>query len=829
MTKVTGLARFGEGHKLARVLVAVLLCVVAAFPAVARSAFDFDANHIPLSYVTRSSSDKNALTNSSAHTWLGANGRIEMSVTLTSASGNQVIFAQGSNAGSSTWELLLVSGHWRLGYNSVYRGANFPNNGGTGRWNEVTPTAGTTYGIVCERKDGKLYLTINDVVLVDGEAVAELGRNEGLTFFHRKSSNNWNNCPSSMKFHYAKIYNDGVLEAEYVPCIYKVFVGGIYDVVGGVEDYSSVVGFDWDERAEKFHEKFCNRGKADGGEEVDWIYPDTRSEFLQTDFVPDSTDVIKMKFSVMGASGHHTIFSVGGAGPSSPLLELLCLDTGKWRPSYKAVDGSNAAGAWTTNVDYEVEYSAADGFKVGNDVVKATMVNASLAGTFALTYGFTFFSRIQWSGDGAAAIDPLSCKAKCKFYWAKVYASDGTTLKADFVPYVDGDGFAGIKEKLSGKVFLPLFGRCVASNGARPQAVYVSPDSHGDNSNAGTFRSPCKTIHDAATRTVTGGTLYLKDGTYSHSSRYDLQGDNHAHSIIGFSGDPTKVIIRGARNGQRAFIASTDFGAINPVIKNLTFSNFKITYNGATVYAVGALIENCVFEDNETEVTDSSNWGGTLWADRTTVRRCVFTNNLACGTAALGSGAVLIGNSKVENCLFEGNVADGPEARCCTVYVAAGSTAAIRNCTFAKNSARATSTYSTAGIRIDSASARVVNTVFYGNEHNLGGSLEHSVGRFMHGTYDTAFVNCAADYQINSGCRTIDATVFADWANGDYAPHGKSRLINRGSAYLGAGATPEQYGADLLGNPRCVGAGIDIGAYEWQGRDPVFGFTILFK
>ena len=170
---------------------------------------------------------------------------------------------------------------------------------------------------------------------------------------------------------------------------------------------------------------------------------------------------------------------------------------------------------------------------------------------------------------------------------------------------------------------------------------------------------------------------------------------------------------------------SVDFGAVNPVIKNLTFSNFKISFNGATVYAVGALIENCV---------------------------------------------------------FGGNVADGPEGRCCTVYVAADSTAAIRNCTFAKNSARATSDESTAGIRSDSTGARVVNTVFYGNEHSLGASLKHSVARFMHGTYDTAFVNCAADHPINSGCRTIDGTVFADWTNGDYSPHGKSRLINRGSA-----------------------------------------------
>lgn len=809
MTKSEKQARFGLAH----VLVAVILCV-AALPAMARSAFDFDVNHIPISYVTRGSTVANALTNSSAHTWLRASGRIEMSVTLTSTSGNQVIFAQGG------WELLLVNGLWRLGYKNDYYGASW--NAGTGRWNQVTPTANTTYGIVCERKDGKLYLTINDVVLVDGvAATTEPGTGVGLTFFHRKNGGNWNDSPSKMRFHYAKIYNDGVQEAEYVPCIYKVFYGGIYDTVGGVDDYSSssVVGFDWDERAEKLHEKFCNMGKADGGEEIDWVRS-AGTEFLQTDFVPDSTDVIKMKFAVTGTGRHHAIFSAGGSGNNCNMMELLCLSAGTWRPSFKASD-SSAAGTWTTNVDYEVEYSAAGGFKVDGTVVKATMANASSAGTFSPAYGLTFFSRIMLQS-ATADINPLSEAGVYKFYWAKVYASDGTTLKADFVPYVDGDGFAGIKDKVSGKVFLPLFGRCVANNGARPQAVYVAPGTAGDDTNAGTIRSPFKTFDKAQKATTAGGSVYLKDGTYNTGVCVWFEGDG-AHSIIGASGDPKKVIVNSTAASTRAFCAR--YGG---AFRNLTFQNFSGGMDGSALYVTGGVyVDNCVFVSNTVSLSYSTSLGGILYVDSSTVRRCVFRNNLASGTAAFGSGAVLLGNSKAENCLFEDNVADGPETRCCTVYVAG--TAAIRNCTFAKNSARATTSDSTAGIYFGSANARVVNTVFYGNGHSLGASLEHSVGRFMNGSYDTAFVSCAADYQINSGCRIIDGAAFADWANGDYAPHEKSRLINRGFAYLDAGATPEQYGIDLLGNPRYVGTGIDIGAYEWQGKDPVIGLIFVLR
>ena len=806
--------------KLRQISIAALISLVAcaaALPALALSAFDFDANCIPLSYITRSTNGGTALTNSSARTWLGPNGRIEMSVTLQNT-GTQVIFAQGANNDASSWQLMVVSAQWRLGYKSVQKYAG-------------SPVANTRYDIVCERKNGKVSLVVNNVALIEDWEVDDLDVNEGLTFFHRKNKDKWNNSPSTMKFHYARIYNNGVLEAEYLPCANKIFTVGLYETVGDVWDTPSAIGFDWADRVAKIHEKFCNMSTSDGGEEVDWV-SSRSAEFLQTDFLPDTTDVIKMKFALTAASGNYTLFSAGGAkaGAGDPyMMELMCMQAGTWRPSFGSGAGSTV-GSWTTNVDYEVEYSAANGFKV-NDTFVEELPNSSLAGTFVPAFGFSFFSRLQPVN---GVINPLSCPAKCKFYWAKVYASNGTTLKADFVPYVDGNGFAGIKEKISGKVFLPLFGRLTPSNGARPHAVYVSPDAYGDDSNEGTFRSPYKSLTSAIGATVTGGTVYLKDGTYTSSnytSNYTLEGANRAHALIGVSDDPSKVVFDGVGIGKRAFVSRTSQGVTNGTFKNMTFCNFTNAYNGATIYSEGAQIENCVFENNEVSISnDSSVKGGIVHANGGSVKRCVFRNNRASGdSSALGSAALLLGNCVVENCLFEGNVSDGPEGRCCTVYVGGNSTATIRNCSFVKNHAQAETGDSTAGIRIDSAGARVVNTVFCGNSHNLGGSAVHSVARFMNGSFETVFSNCAVDYAIGSNGRVIGNTAFADWANGDYSPHEMSRLINRGVPYLGDGALPEQYGTDLLGNPRFVGAGIDVGAYEWQGKDPFFGITIMIR
>lgn len=808
-----------QHHPLARRLALLCTVFIVAYSACARSSFDFDERHIPLSYVTRSTSSSyaNALTNSSATTWLGANGRIEMSVTLQ-ATGVQVIFAQGSNVGNNTWELLTLNNNqWRLGYKGQYTSVANP-----------APAANTKYDIVCERKDGKLYLTINGVECINGKSVGELGRSEGLTFFHRKSGDNWNANPSTMKFHYARIYNDGELDAEFIPCAINVFGCGLVDTTGGTPDDVALGGdCDWNERGAKMHEKFCNAGVDEGGVEVDWVEPAGKVDSVQTDFVPDPTDIIKMKLMLTDANSHQTIFSSGGAGASglpAKAMALLCLAAGTWRADF--ADGSGASGgSWTTNVDYEVEYSRAEGVKVNG----AACCTVSGSTSFVPTYGITFFTRMYWSGDLGNALQPLNCPAKYKFYWAKVYASDGITLKADFVPYVDGNGFAGIKEKLSGKVFLPLFGRLNASNGAHPTAVYASPDAYADDTNAGTVRSPFKTVGTAVGKTATAGTVYLKEGTYRFSSSIALEGNDTAHAVIGVSEDPSRVVIS-ANGAFRAFVSRNQS---NAVFKNLTISNCVVGASGGAIYAQNAQIENCIFVSNSVSTTSGISGGGAIYADGCTVKRCVFRGNRSLGSTSLGSGALLLGNSLVENCLFEGNVADdgtSANGRCCTVYIGSDSTATIRNCTFVKNRAQTVAEDSTAGIRCDSAAASIVNTAFCGNEHNLGGSLKHSVVRLGHGTV-SMFVNCAADYTITNGCRKIDdgGSAFADWTNGDYSPHGKSRLINRGIAYFGRGVLPEQYGIDLWGNPRYVGASIDIGAYEWQGDDPQFGTTIIIK
>ena len=69
-------------------------------------------------------------------------------------------------------------------------------------------------------------------------------------------------------------------------------------------------------------------------------------------------------------------------------------------------------------------------------------------------------------------------------------------------------------------------------------------------------------------------------------------------------------------------------------------------------------------------------------------------------------------------------------------------------------------------------------------------------------------------YMNDDTCRLIDATAFADYANGNYAPASReSPLVNMGADYAASGGVSA---IDLAGNPRVWTSKPDIGAFEFQ-------------
>ena len=100
---------------------------------------------------------------------------------------------------------------------------------------------------------------------------------------------------------------------------------------------------------------------------------------------------------------------------------------------------------------------------------------------------------------------------------------------------------------------------------------------------------------------------------------------------------------------------------------------------------------------------------------------------------------------------------------------------------------------------------RVVNCTFAGNSAPYGS-----------GCYDCHVFNSAFVSQSTGACGTyehnVNATAYAfiDAANGDYRLSAGSSCIDAGDSSKVAETT------DLAGNPRIVGAAVDVGCYERQ-------------
>ncbi len=298
---------------------------------------------------------------------------------------------------------------------------------------------------------------------------------------------------------------------------------------------------------------------------------------------------------------------------------------------------------------------------------------------------------------------------------------------------------------------------------------------------------------------------------------------------------------------------------------------------GGAIYNNGATLSlnNCVISDNEAKSGGGAlySWGG-----ETTLVNCAITNNSAnildadpmyfdggvCGGAIYNSG----GTFSLDNCVISGNVAD--------YYGGAiyndGGTLSLDNCAISDNDAAwegcvyaysgevsLTSCFITdngdAGIFLGTEAALVAtNSLVAGNEGGLdfyGGAnatlcnctiTDNGYGVFLNGTavlnaYNTIIVNHSsssnyADVYLNGGAvanayNTLSS--YADWTDGENnfvydaskplftnATSGDYTLA-RGSVAIDAGNAdyvPGGVSTDLLGNPRVVGVGVDLGAYE---------------
>ena len=321
----------------------------------------------------------------------------------------------------------------------------------------------------------------------------------------------------------------------------------------------------------------------------------------------------------------------------------------------------------------------------------------------------------------------------------------------------------------------------------------------------------------------------------------------HAVNYATFSGTPRTTSILGG-----SFCGNNGSGAgiyVNQSVGNVPTADCVFRLNGGSRTVSGGEMKNCIVERNSSSIgvaqstmkdcivrwnqgtsadgcdmedcVVEANTNSTAIVNDCNMTRCVLKDNVVTSRYADGIDAcATVGDKTNVNCRIENN-------RYINEYGAILKNKALVNCTILDNDA-ANGNW---GRPLDACV--LWNCVLLGNR--LGSTRRDVRINYKNGgEYSIWMTNCffvASDFAASEigadgtithdgfcNCRQIsaDQLKFLDAANGNYTPHHRSPLHDAGLRddwiLSAVGAT------DLAGNPRLVGEGLDIGAYESQWK-----------
>jgi predicted outer membrane repeat protein len=305
------------------------------------------------------------------------------------------------------------------------------------------------------------------------------------------------------------------------------------------------------------------------------------------------------------------------------------------------------------------------------------------------------------------------------------------------------------------------------------------------------------------------------------------------------------------------------WGADGAVVSRCLFTENKARGVGGGIYGQpGCIIEDCTF---------TNNWGGVgggVLLCGAHVRRCTFIGNTGAGgaiatryvMAAVPSGIEVNQGGTVSQCLFVGNQGRGAGG---AIWISDGTQShpaemTIDNCVFWGNKtdsiwAEGGAIYVRGGDPCDFCGTdtyvNIINCTFYGNdagERGKGGALYCVPERYSHVymwnsvlwnnmpeqqademTGVNVYENCLIQGIVSPEHAIFsDDPLFVDPDNGDFRLENGSPCIDSGTASLDEHTA--EYGwpvpiaapaKDIDGVPRPIGAGFDLGAYEYLEPD----------
>lgn len=324
----------------------------------------------------------------------------------------------------------------------------------------------------------------------------------------------------------------------------------------------------------------------------------------------------------------------------------------------------------------------------------------------------------------------------------------------------------------------------------------------------------------------------LGEGSFALDSTVDAA---YGLSIVGLGPDTTKIV-PGPGFGSRAFNANGDFAISGVTLYNFAPINAQSGggLNIAAPSGSSVLVTNCVFDACRTVGNPE---GGALCVNSHAdidIVDCIIRNTLSSMPAWRSSVYLNGSNVLMDRCVVTNNCSgDAGWNGQCISGVKLGSSAVMRNCLVADNctwQVQSVNNGRGAAVQVNGA-ASVENCTIVSNR-TMYAKLDSAVGVYVEGG---TVVNCviADNYDFGkSELRDVtdpghrisySAVEGIDYGEGNIADHvvfksvpDRDWRLTGSSAGVGAGLNADWMLAatDLLGNPRKLGARVDMGCYE---------------
>ncbi len=413
-----------------------------------------------------------------------------------------------------------------------------------------------------------------------------------------------------------------------------------------------------------------------------------------------------------------------------------------------------------------------------------------------------------------AVVDGADESASLTYEWD--FDGDGTVDNVTYTPvakhqYANGGMVSVVLKVTDGTSGLSATSEKPDIVKLAPAVIYVDAASESPVSPYASWATAALQPADAVAVAVNGCEIIIRAGIYTLPGTLLVDKAVYLHSEFSLPGD---VIFKAG------YFSAIEVNHPQAVVSGVTFAdaNGNSVPGGVYFGSTGGTVSNCVIR-NCKSFSWSGNGGAASFGGDGLLTHSVITN---CTTTTFGGGGskyiLSISHGRFENCLVvdcysSGGLDNIGRNDDCAALMSVGSSAVVRNNTFVRN------VIHSRGLLSIASGATVANNVFAGNSFasESGDTVDGStdVG-FNFGSSASvagvpAFANCATDLAepINESCVVgTAATLFKDYANGDYTPNAAGPLYN-------AGVTPENApSVDLAGNKRVQGRSIDIGCFE---------------